>query len=88
MVKKITSLIQITVDYAIEGFWAAKRRNCSPHTIADYELTFRGLREFLENAEVEEITTVDIIRFIDNLAKRLNPSQKTLHSHWVELSSL
>jgi len=30
------------LDYAIEGYWLAKRRDFSAHTVSDYQLTFRS----------------------------------------------
>ena len=31
------------LEYAIEGYWLAKRRDFSPNTVNDYTLTFRRL---------------------------------------------
>ena len=75
------------LDYALEGFWLSKRRNYSPHTIADYELTFRRLREFVGEKEVEEITSTDLNHFLEHLAKKLNLAPKTIMNHWIALSS-
>ena len=75
------------LDYALEGFWLSKRRNYSPHTIADYELTFRRLREFVGDKEVEEITSTDLNHFLDHLAKKLNLAPKTIMNDWIALSS-
>ena len=35
------------LDYAIEGYWLAKRRDFSANTVNDYTLTFRRLIEFV-----------------------------------------
>jgi hypothetical protein len=35
------------LDYAIEGYWLAKRRDFSANTINDYTLTFKRLTEFI-----------------------------------------
>ena len=35
------------LDYAIEGYWLAKRRDFSANTINDYTLTFKRLTEFV-----------------------------------------
>jgi hypothetical protein len=35
------------LDYALEGYWLSKRRGFSPHTVADYEVTFRRLLAFI-----------------------------------------
>ena len=35
------------LDYAIEGYWLAKRRDFSANTVNDYTLTFRRLTEFV-----------------------------------------
>lgn len=75
------------LEYAYEGFWLAKRRNYSEHTIADYELTFRRLRQFVGDKEVEDITSADLNHFLDHLANKLNLSTRTIMNHWIALSS-
>jgi integrase/recombinase XerD len=75
------------LDYALEGFWLSKRQHFSPNTIADYELTFRRVREFVGDKEVEAITSADLNRFLDHLANKLNLGPKTILNHWIALSS-
>ena len=35
------------IDYALDGYWLARRRDFSPNTIVDYERTFERLCAFL-----------------------------------------
>lgn len=75
------------LEYAYEGFWLAKRRNYSEHTIADHELTFRRLRQFVGDKEIDDIISADLNHFLDHLANKLNLSPKTIMNHWIALSS-
>lgn len=77
------------LDYAIEGYWLAKRRGFSVHTVADYAVHFRRLSAFLGPArEFEQITTADLNRFLNHCAERLELSDKTVCNAWTALSSL
>ncbi|MCU0523067.1 MAG: phage integrase N-terminal SAM-like domain-containing protein, partial [Anaerolineae bacterium] len=77
------------LDYAIEGYWLSRRRGFSPHTVADYEVTFRRLVQFLgPDQEFEGITTADVNRFLNHLQDELQLSTKTVLNIWTALSSL
>jgi hypothetical protein len=39
------------LDDTLEGFWLSKRRNLSPNTARDYELTFQRLVDWLKTTE-------------------------------------
>ena len=46
------------LDYAIEVYWLAKRRDFSANTINDYTLTFRRLTEFVgKTRELKDISS-------------------------------
>ncbi|MCD6291381.1 MAG: tyrosine-type recombinase/integrase [Anaerolineae bacterium] len=77
------------LDYALEGYWLSKRRNLSPNTQRDYELTFRRFLDFIgPNAEIENITSDDVERFLNFLTEELGLSDKTVINHFIALSSL
>lgn len=80
---------------AIQGYWLEKRLGFSPHTITGYEVIFRRLIEFLNDAEIESITSVNIREFLfvhlpeqhkARTGKELN--KKTVADAWIALSSL
>jgi integrase/recombinase XerD len=76
------------LHYALDGYWLSKRRNLSPHTVADYTVTFRRLVDFFgPDQEFEQITSADLNRFMDHV-HALGISDKTLRNHWTALSSL
>ena len=77
------------LDYALEGYWLSKRRGFSPHTVADYQVTFRRLVAFLgAEREFERISTADVNRFLNHLQAELGLSAKTVLNAWTALSSL
>ena len=56
------------LDYAIEGYWLAKRRDFSTNTVNDYTLTFRRLIEFVgKTRDLQGISSDDINRFLNYL---------------------
>jgi len=76
------------LDYAIEGYWLAKRRDFSTNTVNDYTLTFRRLTEFVgKTRELKDISSEDINRFLNHLRDDLELSPKTLLNAWIALSS-
>lgn len=76
------------LDYAIEGYWLAKRRDFSPNTVADYQLTFRRFGEFVgKTRDLKDITSDDANRFLNHLRDDLGHSQKTVLNAWIALSS-
>ena len=76
-------------DTALEGYWLARRRDLSPHTVRDYELTFRRFREFIGGGEVtiKAIRRGHVERFLNYLRDDLGLSAKTVGNHWIALSS-
>jgi site-specific recombinase XerD len=77
------------LDYALEGYWLSRRRGFSPHTVADYSVTFRRLAEFVgPDREFEKIATVDLNRFLNHLQEDIGLSPKTVLNAWTALSSL
>lgn len=77
------------LDYALEGYWLSRRRGFSPHTVADYSVTFRRLAEFLgPEREFERIATADLNRFLNHLQENVGLSPKTVLNAWTALSSL
>lgn len=77
------------LTYALEGYWLSRRRELSPHTIADYEVTFKRLVEFFgAEREFESLKAADIDRFLNDLRSRLGLGAKTIRNAWTALSSL
>lgn len=76
-------------DTALDGYWLARRRDLSPHTVRDYELTFRRFREFIGGGEVavKAIKRAHVERFLNHLRDDLGLSAKTVGNHWIALSS-
>lgn len=73
---------------ALEGFWLARQRNLSPHTVRDYQLTFRRFQEQLgADRDLATITSDDIQRFLNHLRDDLKHSPKTVLNHWIALSA-
>jgi len=76
------------LDYALEGYWLAKRRDFSSHTVSDYQLTFRRFSEFVgKTRDLKDITSDDINRFLNHLRDDLGHSPKTVLNAWITLSS-
>ncbi len=76
------------LEYAIEGYWLAKRRDFSPNTVNDYTLTFKRLTEFVgKTRELKDISSGDVNRFLNHLRDDLELSPKTLLNAWIALSS-
>ena len=77
------------LDYAIEGYWLARRRGFSVHTVADYGVTFRRFVEFVgAEREFERISAAEVNRFLNHLQADLDLSAKTVLNAWTALSSL
>jgi integrase/recombinase XerD len=74
-------------DSAVEGFWLARRRDLSEHTIVDYALTFRRFGAWIENGEVEKVKARQVNMFLDYLSEELHLSKKTQLNAWIALSS-
>ena len=74
---------------AVEGYWLARRRDMSKHTVRDYQLTFRRFAEHIGDGEIDvkRIKKRDIDGFLNHLADDLGLSAKTITNHWIALSS-
>lgn len=83
---------------AISGFLLFKEgEGLSPNTIKTYQIHLRYFSEFLEGADLEDITPADVLRFLqymrrDHKPKRWSGSTKPLSSQtirniWVALRS-
>lgn len=81
-----------TLEDALQGFWIARERNYSPHTIRDYTGTFRRFQQYLNlhdgPADIEDITARHINQFLNWLASACKLSNKTICNHWTALSAL
>ncbi len=76
------------LDYAIEGYWLAKRRDFSTNTVNDYSLTFRRLTEFVgKTRDLKDVSSDDINRFLNHLRDDLELSPKSILNAWIALSS-
>lgn len=75
------------LERALDGYWLAKRRDFSPNTVRDYELTFRRLLEHIGNKEMSAIKVADINEFLNHLFEDLELGKKTVLNAWIALSS-
>ncbi|MBN1661049.1 MAG: tyrosine-type recombinase/integrase [Anaerolineae bacterium] len=77
----------ITLDQAIDGYFiAARARRLSPHTLADYDRTYRAFCAFLESDPLLASITADQIR--DFLNEQDHLSAKSLLNFHIGLSAL
>jgi len=78
---------RITLSRAIEGYFiTANARRLSPHTLRDYNNTFRRFEEFLErDPPLCRITPADVHAFLGSLN---GLSAKTLRNYHTGLSAL
>jgi integrase/recombinase XerD len=73
---------------AIGLFWLDKKLEFSPRTVTTYSYTFRHLVEYTQDAEIEAITRIDILGFLDYLTTEREMSKRSLHDAVARLSSL
>lgn len=80
---------------AIQGYWLEKRLNLSPNTITGYEVIFRRFVEFLNDSEMDKITSNDVREFLfaylpdeHKQSTGKNLEKKTIANAWIALSSL
>ncbi|MFN8470169.1 MAG: site-specific integrase [Caldilineaceae bacterium] len=52
-------------DDALDGYWLARRRNLSDHTVDDYARTFRRFGQFVRNADIGKIKAKQVNEFLD-----------------------
>lgn len=72
---------------ALEGYWLARQRDFSPHTISDYSVTFRRFATYLGTKDIATVTAADIHAFLNLIRTRHRLSDKTLSNAWAALSS-
>lgn len=72
---------------ALEGYWLARRREFSPHTIDDYDRTFKRFAAHIGSQPIAEIGARDIHKFLDKVKSRYKLGDKTLANIWTALSS-
>lgn len=72
---------------ALEGFWLAKRRGYSSHTVTDYANTFARFARFVGDADVAGLSADDVRRFLDSMQTRYELGNKTLCNYWTALSA-
>ena len=76
------------LDRAMDGYWLARRRKLAAATQADYEITFRRLREFVgPEREMATIEAADIDGLLNELAGRGLAAKSLANAH-TALSSL
>ncbi len=75
-------------DNALEGYWLAKRRNLSDHTVRDYTVTFNRFGKWIQYGAIEKVTAKEVNAFINHLAEDMDLSPKTQMNAWIALSSL
>lgn len=73
---------------AIDGYWLEKRRRLSPHTITDYDLTFRRFIAYTGDPDIAAVTSDQVRKFLDHLRTSRDLAPKTLANIWIALSSL
>lgn len=73
---------------AIDGYWLDKQLDFSKHTITGYRVIFRRFVAFLDDKEIEQVTTNDVRHFLLHCADEFELSAKSLSNVWAALSSL
>ena len=76
------------ISDAIDGYWLDKRLDFSDHTVTGYSVTFRRLIDYLQDKDIEQVTSNDIRRFLAYVAAEYELSPKSLSNVWTALSSL
>lgn len=82
-------ILQGTMDFktALEGYWLARQRDFSKHTVSDYNVTFKRFAAFLGAKDIADVTAADIHQFLNLIRTRHKLSGKTLSNAWTALSS-
>ena len=78
---------RVTLSQAIDGYFvAAQARRLSPHTLADYDHTYRRFEAFLAgDPPISAITPDDVRQFLNSLD---GLSAKTVRNYHIGLSAL
>ncbi len=74
-------------DDAVEGFWLARSRNLSDHTVSDYSVTFKRFGKWIKYGDVDKVTIKQINAFLTYLGDDLELAPKTVLNAWIALSS-
>jgi integrase/recombinase XerD len=74
-------------DEAVEGFWLARSRNLSDHTVSDYSVTFKRFGKWIKYGDVERVTVKQVNAFLTYLGDELELAPKTVLNAWIALSS-
>ncbi len=58
-----------TMDFlaALEGYWLARKRDFSTHTVSDYSVTFKRLVKYVSSQPLEETTARGSNGFLNHL---------------------
>jgi site-specific recombinase XerD len=81
--------IIMRLDYALDGYWLARKRDFSPHTVDDYQRTFQRLCDYLgPNMPIEKISARHLHDFLNHVQSKYRLNKKTLSNVWIALSSL
>lgn len=72
---------------ALEGYWLARERDFSPHTVSDYSVTFKRFAKHVGSQPVAEISPANVHAFLNVLKTRHKLSDKSLSNCWAALSS-
>ena len=72
----------------IEGYFIDRSLELADTTIANYKHYFNLFYLFIGDVEIEEITSRDISRFLNYLAKERNLSMRSVHDVRARISSL
>lgn len=73
---------------ALQGYWLTKRLEFSENTVPGYRRTFARLVAFLDDPDIEEVTSGDVRRFLLYLRDDVGLGKRTVSDAWIPLSSL
>lgn len=75
------------LNTALEGFWLDKEMNLADETIVRYGRVFDRFTDFIGDAQVQDITSRDIKRFLIHLGKNTNLGKRSIYDSYFVLSS-
>lgn len=87
MARKPSPNRKITFAAALEGYWLARRSNFSPHSVAEYSVTFTRFEAYIGAKPLASITAADVQTFLDKTRDERKLAKKTVCNMWVALSS-
>lgn len=71
---------------ALDGYWIAKRRTFSQHTIVDYQRSFDRFAAYVGDVDVEKIGAKQINGFLNYVKAEHELGDKSLANVWMALS--